>query len=77
MVRMYKPTIKATYKNSYAILYDIGTVLFNKVQYKWLLIATLDGVAYDTILLPNSKYKQDERMFTICHADEDEVFYIA
>ena len=74
---MYHPTIKATYKNSYAIIYDIGIVLFSKVQYKWLLVATLDGVAYDTIILPPAKYKQDKNLFTIYHTDgEPEVFYI-
>lgn len=73
---MYKPTIKATYKNGYAVLYDIGVVLLGTIKYKWLLIATADGVVYDTVILPTSKYKQDEQMFTIYHADEEpEVFH--
>lgn len=71
---MYRPTIKATYCNAYAVLYDIGTVLFNKVQYKWLLIATLDGVAYDTVILPPAKYKQDGDTLTIYHQGDNEQF---
>ena len=74
---MYRPKIKATYKNSYSVLYDIGIVLFGSVKYKWLLVATLDGVVYDTIILPPAKYKQDKNMFTIYHTDDTpEVFYI-
>lgn len=74
---MYKPTIKTTYCNEYAVLYDIGVVMFNKIVYKWLLIATADGVVYDTVILPPSKYKQSEQSFTIYHGDDlPEVFYI-
>ena len=74
---MYKPTIKATYRNNYAIVYDIGIVLFGSIKYKWLLIATADGVVYDTVILPPSKYKQSEQSFTIYHGDDlPEVFYI-
>lgn len=73
---MYKPSIKATYCNAYAVLYDIGVVMFHKVCYKWLLIATTDGVAYDTVILPSGKYKQSERAFTIYHGDDlPEVFH--
>ena len=74
---MYKPTIKATYHNNYAIVYDIGIVLFGSIKYKWLLIATADGVVYDTVILPPTKYKQTKQAFTIYHTDgEPEVFYI-
>ena len=74
---MYKPTIKGVYRNEYAVLYDIGVVMFNKILYKWLLIATADGVVYDTVILPPSKYKQSEQSFTIYHGDDlPEVFYI-
>lgn len=72
---MYKPSIKATYCNAYAVLYDIGVVMFHKVCYKWLLIATTDGVVYDTVILPPDKYKQSEQSFTIYHGqDMPEVF---
>ena len=73
---MYRPTIKATYRNAYAVIYDIGIVLFGGVKYKWLLIATLDGVAYDTILLPPAKYKQDGDTLTIYHQGDNEQFKI-
>ena len=73
---MYRPTIKATYKNNYAIIYDIGIVLFGGVKYKWLLVATLDGVAYDTIILPPAKYKQDGDTLTIYHQGDNEQFKI-
>lgn len=72
---MYKPTIKATYRNNYAILYDIGIVLFGTIKYKWLLIGTADGVVYDTVILPPSKYKQDGDTLTIYHTGENEIFY--
>ena len=73
---MYKPIIKTTYCNEYAVLYDIGVAMFNKIVYKWLLIATADGVVYDTVILPSRKYKQSEQSFTIYHTDgEPEVFY--
>ena len=74
---MYIPTIEGVYCNEYAVLYDIGVVMFNKIVYKWLLIATADGVVYDTVILPPSKYKQSEQSFTIYHGDDlPEVFYI-
>ena len=74
---MYKPIIKTTYCNEYAVLYDIGVVMFNKIVYKWLLIATADGVVYDTVILPSRKYKQSENLFIIYHGDDTpEVFYI-
>lgn len=74
---MYKPSIKATYHNDYAIIYDIGVVVFNKICYKWLLVGTADGVVYDTVILPPAKYKQCEHSFTIYHTDDaPEVFYI-
>ena len=73
---MYKPTIKATYHNDYAMIYDIGGVVFSSICYKWLLVATVGGVVYDTIILPPAKYKQCEQSFTIYHTDgEPEVFY--
>lgn len=73
---MYKPTIKATYYNDYAIIYDLGVVAFNGICYRWLLIATDGGVVYDTIVLPPAKYEQEEQMFTIYHGqDTPEVFY--
>lgn len=73
---MYKPTIKGVYRNEYAIIYDTGVVMFNKILYKWLLIATADGIVYDTVILPPGKYKQDKNMFAIYHGqDTPEVFY--
>ena len=72
---MYKPTIKGVYRNEYAVLYDIGVVMFNKIVYKWLLIATAEGVVYDTVILPPGKYKQSENLFVIYHeGDTPEVF---
>lgn len=74
---MYKPTIKATYHNDYAIIYDLGVVALNSICYRWLLIATDGGVVYDTIILPPAKYKQSKQSFAIYHTDgEPEVFYI-
>lgn len=73
---MYKPTVKAIYRNNYATIYDIGVVLFNKIQYKWLLVAVYTGEVYDTVILPPDKYKQNEQVFTIYHGqDTPEVFY--
>lgn len=74
---MIKVKIKKVYYNSYAIIYPIDYLVLNNIYYYLVLIANKDGIVYDTILLPPSKYKQTKRSFTIYHTDgEPEVFYI-
>ena len=73
---MIKPTIKATYKNKYAVIHVIDNIAIGGSKYMWLFIATLDGIIYDTIICPYGKYKQDKQMFVIYHTDDSpEVFY--
>lgn len=71
---MIIPKIKATYKNSYAILYVADMIQLNNIKYLWLFIATLNGTIYDTIILPPDKYSISEQVFTIYHTEENETF---
>lgn len=75
---MLYPSIKATYKNNYAVLYVANKINLYGNIYRLLFIGRgEDGCIYDTVILPPAKYKQTEQSFTIYHTDDTpEVFYI-
>lgn len=72
---MIKPKLKKTYFNEYAILYPVDYMVLNNIHYYLVLIANIEGVIYDVILLPPDKYSITNNSLLIHHTDsEDEVF---
>lgn len=72
---MIKPKLKIAYSNEYAILYPVDYMVLNNIYYYLVLIANIEGVIYDVILLPPDKFSITNHSLLIHHTDsEDEVF---